>query len=201
MIIRNTHPLRCEYESLNIALMLSASYVMTTLNKEELIRQRTIKYSTIIFQDRRSVVVVSGKRSRGKLGRLAYPSVDGAYIRYSDPQNSKRFSFLSTTLIRAEVLLIDKFINSLSCAKTYRATSINSPDKPPYIGLLFGSINNFYRQIVVLKNDDVGFELIDVEKERVLDRNKHNLYTLEEDNSKSAIAVRKKLLGVCKTYV
>lgn len=166
----NTHPRREAAEKDGIALMLSGSYVLTSLNQDEFDRLRRTALSSIHFVDTPSVVVTNAysKAKRGSLAHIGHLSVDGRFVRYRHPIFPSRTSVITLKLIKGTAYPIADFQALVRSNETLHVR--RQQDWREFTGILIGSDQHKYSSLLIPSGNAPGFDFLDIETES----NPHN---------------------------
>ena len=193
---RNTHPFREALEKDGIALMLSGSYVLTTLDEDALEAIRRADRSKLSFSEQQSVVVTNAHSNskRGKLARIARLSSDGRFARYHHPVFSSRSSIISLRLINAAAFTPEQFITLLRDNETLHVR--RQCDGRDWVGVLFGSDADVYSSLVIPADTPLGFDLVDIETE-LNPHNARGVVTVIGRNPTSGKPARDQILRRC----
>ncbi len=158
----NTHPRREAAEKEGIALMLSGSYVLTTLDKDEFDRLRRTNLASLSFSTNPSVVVTNAASNskRGKLARIAHLSTDGRYVRYRN-LSGKLASVATLSLVAATAYTPAEFLALFRKNETLHVRRLR--DGKEFTGILVGSDEHIYSSLLIPSNASQGFDFLDIE--------------------------------------
>ena len=170
----NTHPRREAAENIGIALMLSGSYVLSSLDQDEYDLLRRTSLADLSFSGLPSVVITNGesKSKRGKLARIAHLSSNGRFVRYRHPVFGSRNSISTLALIAAIAHTPTEFLGGLSRNETLHVRRLH--DRKEFTGILVGSDEHLYCSLLIPSSAPPGFDFLDLETEA----NAHNARAL-----------------------
>ncbi|MEO6754500.1 MAG: hypothetical protein ABIP85_22215 [Chthoniobacteraceae bacterium] len=170
----NTHPRREAAEKDGIALMLSGSYVLTSLDQDEFDLLRRTAPNTLSFPDEPTVVVTNAKSKskRGKLARIAHLSADGRFVRYRNPIFASRTSIATLQLIGGIAYTPANFLAHIANNETLHVR--RQHDRKEFTGILYGSDQHAYSSLLIPADTAPGFAFLDIETEP----NPHNARAL-----------------------
>lgn len=186
----NTHPRREAAEKDGIALMLSGSYVLKSLDQDEFDLLRRTALSSIPFADAPSVVVTNAKSNskRGKLARIAHLSTDGRFVRYRHRIFASRTSIATLQLVGGLAYTPADFLALVASNETLHVR--RQHDRKEFTGILFGSDQHAYSSLLIPSDTAPGFDFLDIETEP----NAHNARALVSILARSPVAPSQFLL-------
>jgi hypothetical protein len=156
-------------EKRGIALQQSGSYVLKSVDQDELDSLARVEFKKISFSDMPFVVVANSQSSskRGKVARFARMSADGRFASYQHPVFRSRVSYVSLSLIKGTAYTPAQFIDLIRCNDVIRVRRLH--DNKEFRGVIFGSDLDAYSTLLVPTRTPIGFDLVDIETE-------HNAY-------------------------
>jgi len=149
--VPNTIGLRAEMEKQGFALDSSGSYVLSSLEVNELDLLQKTDFSKLQFGGEDHVVVARGPK--GSLVRFARVTSDCKYGKFLG-------KFVSIRLINGEVFTKTDFIRSIAQNPTLRVVHVSSATD--YVGVLHGDRTKKYKSLIYRTSN--GFLSLDLEE-------------------------------------
>ena len=167
-----------------LGLNASGSFVMASIDEDELEHLKTVHFDSIEWRKELHVVEAKGKQKKGTLVTLVNLSPDGRYCRIPG-----KFRYLSPKMLDAEPETIPDFISRIQDNPTLRVFA--SKDMKEYVGILVGDRNADYKSLITLV--DGNLKALKLEENPPSQSLKDKTRILK-DNPEEGEAVRKQLL-------
>jgi hypothetical protein len=145
--IKNSIGLRHEMEKRGLGLNAGGTYVMASLDGDELDHLKIVNFAGVAWATEELVVEVKGTARSGTLVRFVNLSVDGRYCRFPG-----RFRYLSPKLLQADPVKKKDFVSSIAGNPTIRIKKTNDVER---VGLLVGPRNAKYKSLISIHADDL----------------------------------------------
>ena len=172
-------------EEIGLGLNASGSYVLSSLDTEELNHLKTVVFHTVAWRTDESVIIVRGKPARGSLVRIVNLSIDGRYCRFPG-----KFRFLSPRLLESDPMSVKDFILSISSNPTLHIKKFK--DRCEYFGVLVGPRDAGYKSLITLKGNRLL--AVDIEEETPPQFPKEKTIVIS-DNPHEGNAMRQELIA------
>tara|TARA_B100001093_G_C26833587_1_gene1017302 strand:+ start:120 stop:695 length:576 start_codon:yes stop_codon:yes gene_type:complete len=147
--VKNTIGLRRDMESdYKIGLNASGSFVMASLDADELAHLKTVNFESITWTEERYALEVKGTSKKGSIVVTAKLSNDHRYCSFPG-----KFRYSSPKLLRCDPESIPDFIKRIIDNLVLKIYS--SKDRKEYTGILVGNRDAQYKSLVTLVDDQI----------------------------------------------
>ena len=154
--VKNTRGLRSDLqERLGLGLNASNSWVLKTLDGDELDHLKRVNFPALNWMDEEYVLIVRGTEKCGLSVRFVQLTQDQRYCRF---HRQHPMTYLSPRLLRTEPLALREFVASIAHNPTLRIFK----DKLLYklTGILVGLRDAKFRSLILLKSNVLDSVLI-----------------------------------------
>ena len=187
--VKNGIGLRKELQARGLGLNTSNSWVIKTLDGDELDYLQRVNFQALSWQDEECVLIVRGTEKCGLSVRFVQLSRDGRYCRF---HREHPVTYLSPRLLRAEPMSLREFVASIIHLPTARI--FKSKRMREFTGILVGARDAQYKSLVTLDGDKLISLLVE-ENPKAPQYQAEDTRILE-DNPATGEAVRTRMLAL-----